>query len=79
MHVCMYVSMQVCKYASMQVCKYANKSEAICMSAVAAFFKYEIGNQILDSVKADFIRIYMIVMQTPTPPQNLKLQSDFGF
>ena len=35
MHI--YASMQVCMYASMQVCKYTNKSEAICMSAVAAF------------------------------------------
>ena len=37
MQVCMYASLQVCKYASMQVCKYTNKSEAIYMSAVAAF------------------------------------------
>ena len=31
-----YASMQVCKYA--HICKYTNKSKAIYMSAVAAFF-----------------------------------------
>ena len=50
MEVCKYESMliyafmQACKYASMRVCKYesmryTNKSEAIYMSSIAAFFQ----------------------------------------